>query len=71
VGLAQGVGMEFEGKNVSFIPAASVVLLRGERTSYGQSDGPFTTAFATASVAVVFHRRRPPAATAPVPAAEP
>jgi hypothetical protein len=58
LGLVQGVGMEFEGKNVSFIPAASVVLLRGDRSSYGQSGGPFTTAFATASIAVVFHRKR-------------
>jgi hypothetical protein len=68
VGIAQGVGMEFEGKSVSFIPAASVVLLRGERSCYGTCDGPFTTAFATASVAVVFHRKRSPAPAAPLPA---
>jgi hypothetical protein len=68
LGVAQGVGMEFEGKNVSFIPAASVVLLHGDRSSYGQSEGPFTSAFATASIAVVFHRKRSPAPAAPVPA---
>ncbi|HEY0035297.1 MAG TPA: hypothetical protein VGB66_01355 [Longimicrobium sp.] len=67
VGLSQGVGVELEGNRVSFIPAASVVALRGERSSYGTSDGPFTAAFATASVAVVFHRKRSPAPP-PVPA---
>jgi hypothetical protein len=68
LGLVQGVGMEMEGDHVSFIPAASVVLLRGKRTSYGQSDGSFTTAFATASIGVVFHRKRLPAPAAPAQA---
>lgn len=66
--LVQGVGMELEGDHVSFIPAASVVLMGGERSSYAQAGGPFTTAFATASVAVVFHRKRAPTSMAPVPA---
>ena len=70
VGLVQGVGLEMEGKNVSFIPAASVVLMGGERSSYGESQGSFTTAFATASVAVVFHRART-LAPAPPRAAQP
>lgn len=39
----------------------------GASTSYGQADGPFTPAFATASVAVVFHKRNP-ALAAPLPA---
>jgi hypothetical protein len=64
--LVQGVGVELEGRNVSFIPGGSLVLLRGDRSSYGQPEGPFTTAFATASVAVVFHRKRTRA-----PAAQP
>lgn len=68
VGLAQGVGLELERDRLSFIPAASVVLLRGERSNHGDSGGPFTTAFATASVAVVFHRKRSPAPAAPLPA---
>ena len=63
--LVQGVGMEFEKDYVSFITAASVVLMGGDRSSYGQSEGPFTTAFATASIAVVFHRKRSPAPVAP------
>jgi hypothetical protein len=65
VGLVQGIGMELEGTNVSFIPAASGVLGYGNRSSYGQSEGPFATTFATASVKVIFHRRRTPPPPAP------
>jgi hypothetical protein len=67
VGLVQGVGMEEEGDHASFIPAVSVGLLSGKRSSYGQSGGPFTTAFATASLTVVLHRKRASAPAAPVP----
>lgn len=68
VGLVQGVGLEEEGDRASFIPAVSVGLLHGERSSHGLPEGSFTTAFAAASVTVVLHRKRAPAPAAPVPA---
>jgi hypothetical protein len=71
VGLVQGVGLESESDRDSFIPAVSVGVLHGEGSSYGESRGSFTTAFATASIAVVLHRKRAPAPVAPVPPAEP
>jgi hypothetical protein len=68
VGLVQGVGMQEEGDHASFIPAVSVGLLSGKRSSSGQPERSFTTAFATASLTVVLHRKRAPASPAPVPA---
>lgn len=68
LGLVQGVGMEEEGEHASFIPAVSVGLLSGKRPSFGDSGGAFTTAFATASLTVVLHRKRAPAPAALVPA---
>ncbi len=67
LGLVQGVGLEFEGAHVSLIPSASLVLGYGNRSSYGRREGPFTTAFGTASLAVSFHRRRSRVNPAPVP----
>jgi hypothetical protein len=71
VGLVQGVGLEKEGDGASFIPAVSVGLLHGARSSYSLPEVSFTTAFATASIAVVLHRKRAPAPAAPVPAQPP
>lgn len=67
VGLVQGVGLEEEGDGASFIPAVSVGLLHGARSSYSLPEVSFTTAFATASIAVVLHRKRAPAPVPPVP----
>jgi hypothetical protein len=69
LGLTQGVGLELEGQTVSLIPSASVVVARGERSSYGASQGSFVTAFGTASVAISLHRRRAAAGPPSVPPA--
>jgi hypothetical protein len=58
--VVQGVGVLFEGGQFSVVPALSVVAGRGERESYGQESGPFTSIFAAASVSVSWHRRRAP-----------
>ncbi|HEY0022890.1 MAG TPA: hypothetical protein VGB24_08270 [Longimicrobium sp.] len=71
VGVVQGVGIEEEGDRASFIPAVSVGLLSGKRAIDGLPENSFTTAFATASITVVLHRKRAPAAPVPVQPAEP
>jgi hypothetical protein len=55
----QGVGVEHRGERRTVVPAVALIVGRGERDSYGQGDGPFTTVFGTASLSVTFHRRRP------------
>ena len=55
-----GVGVLFEGETMSFIPALSVGVGRGERRRFSNGEGgPFTTVFGTASMSVVVHRKRP------------
>lgn len=62
----QGVGLLLEGERVSFVPAISIVLGRGERESvFKAEEGPFATAFAVASIDVTFHPRRSPAGGSP------
>jgi hypothetical protein len=55
-----GVGVLFEGETMSFIPAVSLGVGRGERRSVSRDEGgPFTTVFGTVSMSVVGHRKRP------------
>jgi hypothetical protein len=55
-----GVGVLFEGETMSFIPALSLGVGRGERRRFTSDEGgPFTTVFGTASMSVVVHRKRP------------
>ena len=58
VAFVQGVGLLIEGEHVSFTPAISVIVGRGERRSYSEQIGPFATIFGMASVGVTFHPRR-------------
>jgi len=60
VAVIQGVGLLLEGERTSVVPTLSIVAGRGNRESYGQEIGPFTSIFATASVNVSWHRRRVP-----------
>jgi hypothetical protein len=54
-----GVGVLFEGETMSFVPAISLGVGRGERRSVSLDEGgPFTTAFGTVSMSVVAHRKR-------------
>lgn len=57
VALVPAVGVEHRGRRRTTIPALALVLGRGERDSYGQQVGPFTTVFAAASVSITYHRR--------------
>jgi hypothetical protein len=55
-----GVGVLFEGETISFIPAISLGVGRGERQRYSSEEGgPFTTVFGTVSMSLVGHRKRP------------
>jgi len=59
VAFVQGVGLLHRRPGMSVIPSLSLAVGRGERdTRFGDEGGPFTTAFGTASVSVVLHRRR-------------
>ena len=58
VGFVQGVGVLFEGRNVSWTPAISLVSGRADRTSYGEKIGPTTSVFGAASLGLTLHRER-------------
>ena len=58
VGFVQGVGILFEGRNVSWTPAVALVAGRAERTSSGQKFGPSTSVFGAASLGMTLHRDR-------------
>jgi hypothetical protein len=60
--LVNGVGLEQAGERATWVPAVAVVVARGQRESYGLTEGPFTTVFGAASLSVTFHRRRSDAA---------
>jgi hypothetical protein len=55
--LVQGIGIQFESRNVTFVPSFALVLGTGRRTSYGDPSS-FTTAFGTMSGSLSFHRAR-------------
>lgn len=55
--LVQGIGIQFESRNITFVPSFALVLGTGGRTSYGDPSS-FTTAFGTISGSLSFHRAR-------------
>ena len=58
IALVQGIGLQFGSETASIVPAMSVGVGRGERESYGNAIGPFTTVFGAASVSITLQRRR-------------
>jgi hypothetical protein len=58
LGFVQGVGLLFEGEQMSWTPAMALVAGRAQRNSYGQAYGPVRSVFGTASLGVSFHRSR-------------
>ena len=56
--LVPGMGLWFDGRNVSVAPSVSAVLGRGERRSYDERTGPFSAAFLVGGVGVTLHRAR-------------
>ncbi|MCA1791144.1 MAG: hypothetical protein LC667_15195 [Thioalkalivibrio sp.] len=57
--LVQGVGLQWESRNITVGPSAALVLGTGRRTSYGDPTS-FSTAFGTISASLTFHRARQP-----------
>lgn len=60
VGFVQGIGLELRGERVSFIPAASLIVGRTERESYGEKAASSTTVFGAASISFILRRRHRP-----------
>lgn len=58
VGLVQGVGLEFMGRNVSWTPAVAVVAGQAQRRDYFARLGPERRVFAMASLGFTVHRSR-------------
>jgi len=58
VGFVQGVGLEYDAGNVSFIPSVSVVRARSRHRGYDVEYGPEWTTFPVASFGVSVGRKR-------------
>ena len=58
VGLVNGAGIELRSTFATLVPSAAVLVGSGSRSSYGRSEGAFTTVFGTAALSVTLHRRR-------------